>query len=374
MRAIQNYLPNPRHTEVHRIFVNATPEDAWTVARHFDMSAVPWIKVLFDIRTFPEKLANGTKASHSEAFGVDQITESNSGFILLHESPGREVVIGSIGQFWRLKIPFLKITSQDYKDFNASGFGKVAWAISVEPFLAGSTIAIELRISATDEKSWKKLNRYYHVIGVGSNLIRTSVMAHLEMGLGKMKLPDDDHRVLSGDELIPDTKYTLSHHRNIEAPVAIVWDYLMQLGCDRAGWYSIDALDNGGRPSLDHLVDFWETRKIGDRISATPQGDNFFCVYAIEKHKHFVIGGDTEREGGPFRMTWAFILEPIGEDATHLISRARMESFPKWKEWFMGRIVYPPVHGLMSLVQLETIKKYAERDAQQREVFQMAEK
>jgi len=39
---------------------------------------------------------------------------------------------------------------------------------------------------------------------------------------------------------------------------------------------------------------------------------------------------------------------------------------PKWKEWFMGNIFYPPVHGLMEGVQLKTIKRYAERDAQMR--------
>jgi len=37
-----------------------------------------------------------------------------------------------------------------------------------------------------------------------------------------------------------------------------------------------------------------------------------------------------------------------------------------WKEWFMGNIFYPPVHGIMEAVQLKTIKRYAERDAQTR--------
>jgi hypothetical protein len=40
---------------------------------------------------------------------------------------------------------------------------------------------------------------------------------------------------------------------------------------------------------------------------------------------------------------------------------------PQWKEWFMGNIFYPAVHGLMEGVQLKTIREYAERDAQIRE-------
>lgn len=367
MRAIQNYLPNPRHSEIHRIFVNAKPETAWQTARHFDMSVVSWIRLLFDIRTLPERLS-GRKPAEKAGLGVDEITRSETGFMILHETPGSEVVVGSVGQFWHLKIPFQKVRRDEFRDFNPPGFGKIAWSISVEPHGHGSTITLELRTSATDEDSWKKFKRYYRVVGIGSKLIRISMMNRFETELGKMALPDDEHRSLPGDELIPETKYSLTCHRDIEAPASIVWRYLMQLGCDRAGWYSIDALDNGGEPSVDHLVEGWETRGVGDKLSATPKGDDFFNVYDVEFEKHFIVGGEMERAGGPFKMTWAFILEPIGDDATRLVSRARMKSSPKWAEWVMAKVVYPPVHGLMSGVQLKTIRKISERDARARGV------
>ncbi|MDP4132115.1 MAG: SRPBCC family protein, partial [Bacteroidota bacterium] len=175
-------------------------------------------------------------------------------------------------------------------------------------------------------------------------------------------------RPLPGDELLPHSKYSLSFHRDIEAPVAIVWRYLMQLGCERAGWYSIDSLDNGGKPSIDHLVEGWETRKAGDRLAATPAQDIFFEVLAVEPEKHFIIGGGTERLGSPFNMTWSFVLEPIGEDATRLVNRASMETSPPWKEWLLGKVIYPPIHGLMQVTQLNNIKGIAERDAQARVV------
>jgi hypothetical protein len=365
MRGIQSYLPNPRHSEVHRIFVDARPEAAWQAARHFDMAEIPWVKLLFDIRTLPERIS-GNRSIQTAALGVDQITKTETGFMILHEVPGKEVVVGSIGQFWHLNIPFKRVAPDAFRDYNEPGYGKIAWAIVVEPFRDGSTISIELRTSATDDASWEKLNRYYHVIGIGSQLIRASVMSHLEAELGKMKLPDDDHRQLPGDNLIPSAKFGLTQHRDLEAPPSIVWRYLMQLGCDRAGWYSIDALDNGGKPSIDHLVEGWESRKVGDKISATPDLDSFFNVYDVEYKKHFIIGGEQHRLAGPFKMTWAFVLEPIGEDATHLIIRARMIASPDWAEWIMGKIVYPPVHGLMSFIQLRNIKRIVERDAQAR--------
>lgn len=364
MKAIEKFLPHPRHTEVHRIFVNASPIEAWQAVRHYDMAEVPWIKLLFDIRTLPDRFSKSAEDREIH-LGVDDITEHETGFMILHESPGREVVVGAVGQFWHLKIPFVKVAPEMFSLFYQPGYGKIAWAIEVEPYGAGSTIAVELRTTATDEESWRKFSHYYGFIGLGSRLIRGSVMRHLETALGKMKFADEDTMALPGDELIPGTQYSLTLSAVVEAPKELVWRYLMQMGCDRAGWYSIDALDNGGRKSTDHLVEGWEERKAGDRISATPKGDDFFEVYAVKPFEFFVIGGESEKLDSPFKMTWSFVLEPVGESAVRLLTRARMHSAPAWKEWLMGRVGYPPVHLLMERVQLETIKKLAERDALQ---------
>ncbi|MBK8566172.1 MAG: SRPBCC family protein [Saprospiraceae bacterium] len=369
MRAIQSFLPNPRHTEIHRIFVQAKPAEAWQVARHFDAAEIPWVKLLFDIRTLPERFAGKHEGHEPMSVGVDEVVKNGSGFMLLTETPGKEVVVGSVGQFWHLNIPFNRISPEDFTDFTEPGWGKLAWAIAVEPYLEGSTVSIELRTTATDERSWNKLSNYFRFIGVGSHLIRSAAMKHLEALLGKMKLPDDASMPLPGDEIIANSRYAITHDVVIEAPVSLVWRYLMQLGCDRAGWYSIDLLDHGGLPSMDFLNPEWTDRHPGDRLSATLALDSFFDVYQVETNRHFVIGGESEKAHGllsPFKMTWAFVLEPIGEDATRLLVRARMKAAPAWAEWLAGNVFYPPVHGLMSGVQLKTIKQLAERDAHSR--------
>lgn len=366
MRSIQYYLAEPRHTEINRIFVKAKPEVAWEAIRHFDASTIPWIRLLFAIRTIPEKLSGKYNLHEDNRIGIDQIAENGKGFMIVREEPGKEVVVGSVGQFWHLNIPFATVKPGEFRNFNQPGWGKLAWATVVEPFLDGSTISLELRTTATDEHSWKKLKNYYRIIGMGSRPIRSSLMKHYETVLGKMKLTDDDERMLPGDELIPDAKYSYTHSKIIEAPLHIVWRYLMQLGCDWAGWYSIDLLDHGGAPSINHLVEGWDTRYPGDKLAATPANDSFFEVYAIEKEKYFIIGGKGHRLGGDFKMRWAFIVEPIGEDATHLIARVRMKAIPKISEWFQGNLLAPAMHGLMQQVQLKTIKRLSERDAEKR--------
>ena len=367
MRSIQKYLPDPHHSEIKRIFVRATAAEAWQVARHFDASVIKWVRLLFDIRTFPEVLTGKHHSQKDHRLGIDQITENDTGFMILDEVEGRGVVVGSVGQFWHLNIPFADIHPSAFKEFNEPGWGKLAWAISVEPYLNGSTISLELRTTATDNDSWTKLKNYYRIIGIGSKAIRSSLMKHFETMLGKMKLPDQDEMKVPGDEIVNNARYTYTHSEIIEAPRNIIWQYLMQLGCDRAGWYSIDLLDNGGEPSVNHLVNGWETRTIGDKLDATPAGDGFFEVKAIDYENYFVTGGQGHRLGKEFKMTWSFFLQPIGEDATKLITRVRANMEPGLNSWLQGTLIAPLIHGIMQRVQLKTLKRYAERDAMQRQ-------
>src|SRR5689334_7241414 len=173
MRAIQFYLPNPRHTEVMRVFVQASPDVAWEKVRHLDLSTVSWIRFLFDLRTIAELFRHSSNENDFDRrLGIDQITAHENGFKLLYEQAGKEVVVGAIGKFWHLQIPFASVEAEDFAAFDEIGWGKVSWCLMVEPFQNGSTICLELRTTATDDESWHKLNRYYNVIGLFSNFIR----------------------------------------------------------------------------------------------------------------------------------------------------------------------------------------------------------
>src|SRR5438045_9106149 len=85
---------------------------------------------------------------------------------------------------------------------------------------------------------------------------------------------------------------------------------------------------------IPHLISEWSDREVGDKLSATPKKDSFFEVYQIAHEKFFVIRGEVKTAEGFFKSSWAFVLEPIGEDATHLVVRTRMTMWTHWKEWF----------------------------------------
>lgn len=362
MRLIHKFLPGPRHVEFNRIFVQASPTEAWKAIRHFDMGKVPWVRLLFGIRTFPDKIA-GTLHEEDRRIGIDQIVQHDKGFHILEEIPGKEIVVGAVGKFWQLNILFKELKPDQFREFEDAGYGKIAWSISVEPFKNGSTLCMELRMTATDENSWKRFIRYYRIIGIGSKLIRKTLMHQMETMLGKLKRLDPDHMKLPGDERIQVCKHQSTLAIDIESPPSIVWRYLMQLGCDRAGWYSIDALDHGGKPSVDHLVEGWETREIGDKLAALPSHTSFFDVYDVLPEKHLLLGGSYPLFGHPYNVTWVFVLESIGSYATRLIARARMHAEPSLLEWSWGNLIASPAHFIMQKAQLVNIKKIAERDA-----------
>jgi hypothetical protein len=364
MRLIQHHLPKPRHTEIHRIAVQAPPDKAWTFARHFDGSTIPWVRFLFDLRTLPDRWNGKPFISAAESgLGVDEIVSHDHGFMLLEERPGEEVVVGAVGQFWHLNIPFKDVAPASFAGFDEPGWGQVVWCIRVEPREGGSWITLELRVTATDDTSWRKQTNYFRVIGPFSHLIRTSLMAHLEARLGKITEAADADRPLAGDNIIPNAPYALTHSTVIEAPPALVWPWLMQLGCDRGGWYSIDALDNGGKTSVPELRPEWDDRRPGDKLAATPAQDGFFPVVEVQREQCFILGSQVDRLGAHLRMSWAYVLEPIGNDATRLITRVRALGDPAWSAWLQGAVIFPPLHALMQRAQLKNLKRLAEGQA-----------
>ena len=164
--------------------------------------------------------------------------------------------------------------------------------------------------------------------------------------------PSEADRRLEGDELVPDPTHTETRGITIEAPPAQVWPWLVQMGFGRAGWYSYDQLDMSGR-SADRIVPAWQELSVGDLLPTHPDGgfvvktivperalvgyldDEIVAGWRARRDEH-VAGGEmpanlaatgafmTAAQPTEFTATWAFILQPVGEDRTRLIERFRV--------------------------------------------------
>src|SRR5512132_1642791 len=69
---------------------------------------------------------------------------------------------------------------------------------------------------------------------------------------------EEVHGAYPGAELVPGGRRTSTMAVTIDAPPAAVWPWLVQMGCDRAGWYSWDRLDNAGVPSAEQIHREWQ--------------------------------------------------------------------------------------------------------------------
>lgn len=164
---------------------------------------------------------------------------------------------------------------------------------------------------------------------------------------------DEAARSLPGDELVADAKIGWTHAVTISARPAAIWPWLMQMGCRRAGWYSYDGLDNGAVPSADRILPHFQQVQVGDILPMTPTAEDRFVVRVVEPQRALVLGDDAGS------MSWALVLEPVGETGTRLITRSR-GAYDRLALGLLLKVVWHPVHFGMQRRQLLNLKRLVE--------------
>ncbi len=147
---------------------------------------------------------------------------------------------------------------------------------------------------------------------------------------------EERRRALPGDALLKEAIGTWTHGVTIAAPPQTVWPWLAQMGAGRAGWYSWDFLDNGGRSSANEIVPEWQGIAAGDVLPAVPGATDAFVVERVEAGRDIVLTVPHERGG--LRATWEFVLEPLPGERTRLLVRGRVGS-----QWLEGVATRPRV-------------------------------
>ena len=178
-------------------------------------------------------------------------------------------------------------------------------------------------------------------------------------------------RGLPGDACVPEPKSEITNAITVYARMEEVWAWIAQIGCQRAGWYAYDWLDNGGVPSAERIVPAWQNLKVGDLIPATPNGKFGFPVALVEPNKMLTLAGVINTQTGAsadphdlppqfFAGDQTFYLEYIGAGTTRLIFRMRMD----WNGSLANNLIYrgivEPVSAVMTREMLSNIKRRAE--------------
>jgi hypothetical protein len=142
--------------------------------------------------------------------------------------------------------------------------------------------------------------------------------------------PAEAAAALPGDALLPRAQYKSTRAITIGAPPDAVWPWLVQVGCQRAGFYSNDLLDNLGHPSATTIVPSLQKLEVGQWVpmspAATPTERTAFKVHSFELAEWLLWSKPDS--------TWAWRLTATGDGGTRLVTR--IHAVYDWRNPLMG--------------------------------------
>lgn len=179
-------------------------------------------------------------------------------------------------------------------------------------------------------------------------------------------------RSYPGGDLVPGGRRGATMAVTIEAPPSRVWPWLVQMGCDGAGWYSWDRLDNGGVPSAESVHPDWQQIVVGDRLASTPSGGAWFEVAALEPERFLALRASFDLRGRPFDPTgprprfytdsvWCFLLEELPGERTRLVVSGYASARPRLLQAIVSFLFWEPAHWIMETRQFSNLKRRTER-------------
>jgi hypothetical protein len=179
---LDDHLSRFDFVERHAVNVPAPPAAAFAAIRRTDLGRGPLTRTLFLVRALPG-LVVAPRETARRFLGrrgrlpltVDAL--ASAGFVILGEDPGREVVLGTIGQFWRPSGGMRPFAAAEFASFDEPGWAKAAWNFRVDPAPDGrGTISTETRVLCTDPRSRRTFRRYWRIVRPFSGLIRIEML------------------------------------------------------------------------------------------------------------------------------------------------------------------------------------------------------
>lgn len=172
---IDRFAPTFDAAEVHRREVPQAPAVAWDALWRADLGGSRIVRGLMLLRGLPRLVLGGFRWPRRRAFTLESVIEA--GFGRLAEDPGREIVLGIAGRFWR---PAGNVDPFDAEVFAAPvqpGRARALWNFRVVPRESGgSVLHTETRIVCGDPASRRKFRAYWLVVRPFSGLIRRMML------------------------------------------------------------------------------------------------------------------------------------------------------------------------------------------------------
>lgn len=162
---IDEFLPVWDAREQHHIKINAPAKQIYAATQRLDLSGAYLTNFLLKLRGIPSK----TEVS------LDDLL--NTGFVVLGETPNKELLLGLTGKFWQPSGNPVRIARERFVEFDEPGYAKAVWNFSLSEISNGTVrLNTETRVFCTDEASRVKFMFYWFLIGAFSGLIRREIL------------------------------------------------------------------------------------------------------------------------------------------------------------------------------------------------------
>jgi proline iminopeptidase len=179
-----------------------------------------------------------------------------------------------------------------------------------------------------------------------------------------------------GADVVPGGRRGATMAVTIDAPPDQVWPWLVQLGGDRAGWYSWDHLDNAGHPSAREIHPEWQALAVGDTVKYRTRHGlvDAWQVAALEPDRFLGLHGSSDLRGKsldpqqprPSAYTeglWGFLLTALPGGRTRLVIGGYEVFRPRWLGRLVASWLFPPVVWVMQARMLRVLKRNVEAAA-----------
>ena len=185
---LDDFLPNYQFNEVHSIRVHAPIQRVYAAFKSLTPGELsPLVGIMFAIRALPGLITGKRDQGFNDRRPfLEQMTEG--GFFILAEKAPQEIVFGLVGQFWVFTGAVnVKISSpEEFINFDNPEYAKTAANfLLVEEPNGYVRVTTETRVYVPGPAARRKFAFYWHVISMGSGLIRTFWLQAIKRRAGK---------------------------------------------------------------------------------------------------------------------------------------------------------------------------------------------
>ncbi|MFL6414634.1 MAG: hypothetical protein ACJ74Y_03055 [Bryobacteraceae bacterium] len=161
-------MPQWDVAEVHKVFLECEPSDAFRLACNLDPMRLPLVRFIFRARSL---LLRSPEQTPVQTGGLVSYTKS-IGWSALAEIADCEIVMGSVTKPWEANVKFRSIPPQQFTAFQEPDFVKISWTLRSDIVPGGTLFRTETRAVATDAGARRKFRLYWAVFSPGIVLIR----------------------------------------------------------------------------------------------------------------------------------------------------------------------------------------------------------